>query len=182
MRIVAGEAKNRKIKSQNTHNVRPTMERVKESLFSIITSYIEGAVFLDLYSGTGNIALEAISRGAKRAVMIEGNPEALKIIIENVNNMKFQDRCRAYRNDVMRAIEILGNKRESFDIIFMDPPYKENLCGATINKILENGLLKKTGILIAEHFIKEDMPEEIGELKKTDERKYGNKVITFYGF
>ena len=105
MRIVAGEVKNHKIKSQKGHMVRPTLERVKESLFGIVNPYIDNAVFLDLFSGTGNIALEALSRGAKRAVMIEHNEEAVKVIIENVNNLGLEDRCRAYRNDVFRAIE-----------------------------------------------------------------------------
>lgn len=180
MKIVSGIAKNKKIKSQKGRMVRPTLSRVKESLFEIIKPYTNECVFLDLYSGTGNIALEALSRGAKRAVMIEQNTDAVKIIIENVNNMGFEDRCRAYRNDVFRAIEILGNKREEFDIIFLDPPYKEELCQKTIEKVFECGILKDRGIIIAEHHKNERMPEEIKELKKIDERIYSDKVLTFY--
>lgn len=180
MRIVAGEAKNKRINSQKGHGVRPTLERVKESLFGIITPYIEDSIFLDLYGGTGSVALEALSRGAKRAIIIEKNEVALRVIIENVNYLGFQDKCRAYRNEALRAIEILANKRETFDIIFIDPPYKDMVCVATIEKVISQGILKDGGLIIAEHFIAEDMPDEIGPLKKADERKYGSTVLTFY--
>lgn len=180
MRIVAGEAKNHRIKSQKGHMVRPTLERVKESLFGILNPYINDAVFLDLFSGTGNIALEALSRGAKRAVMIEHNEEAVKIIIENVNSMGFEDKCRAYRNDAFRAVEILSNKREEFDIIFIDPPYKEELCTKAVEHVMKHGLLKANGLIVCEHYALESMPDEIGTLRKSDERKYGNTILTFY--
>lgn len=180
MRIIAGTAKNKKIKSQSGHNVRPTLERVKESLFSILQPYINDSVFLDLYGGTGSIALEAISRGAKRAIIIEKNGEAIRIIIKNVNNLGFEDKCRAYKNEVIRAIEILSNKRETFDIIFMDPPYKDEVCKEVIEKISNFNLLKENGLIIAEHHIKEKLPEIIGKFKKIDERKYSGKILTFY--
>ena len=141
MRIIAGEAKNRIIKTRKGFDTRPTLESVKESLFSIITPYIEGSVFLDLFSGSGSISLEAISRGAKRAVMIEKDGEALKYIIENIDNLGFSDRCRAYKNDVIRAIEILGRKNEKFDIIFMDPPYQDNVTKKVLKAIEQVGML-----------------------------------------
>ena len=141
MRIIAGEAKNRIIKTRKGFDTRPTLESVKESLFSIITPYIEGSVFLDLFSGSGSISLEAISRGAKRVVMIEKDGEALKYIIENIDNLGFSDRCRAYKNDVIRAIEILGRKNEKFDIIFMDPPYQDNVTKKVLKAIEQVGML-----------------------------------------
>ncbi|NLK62595.1 MAG: 16S rRNA (guanine(966)-N(2))-methyltransferase RsmD [Fusobacteria bacterium] len=180
MKITSGIVKNRKIKSQNSVKVRPTLSRVKESLFDIMNPYIENSVFLDLYSGTGSIALEALSRGAKRAIMIEQNVDAIKIIIENVNNMGFEDVCRAYKNDVLRAIEILSNKKEMFDIIFLDPPYNEDLCLKTVDKVCKFGLLKDTGLIIVEHHKHEKLPEEIGNVKRVDERKYSNKTLSFY--
>lgn len=180
MRIVAGTHKGRAVKSRKGNSTRPTLERVKESLFSIINPYVEGSSFLDLYSGTGNIAFEALSRGAKRAVMIEKDPEALKIIIENVNSLGFEDISRAYKNDTIRAIEILGKKREKFDIIFMDPPYKDEVCTETIKNIEKSGILAEGGIIIAEHHIAEKLHEKIGIYKKIDERDYSIKTISFY--
>ena len=132
MKIIAGDAKNKRIKSRKGTDTRPTLGSMKESLFSIIAPYVPDSVFLDLFSGSGSISLEALSRGAKRAVMIEKDTEALKYIIENVNSLGYEDRCRAYKNDVLRAVEILGRKGEKFDIIFMDPPYKEEVCTKVI--------------------------------------------------
>ena len=182
MRIIAGTMKNRRIKSKEGRETRPTLERIKEALFSIIGEKVENAKFLDLYSGTGNIAFEALSRGAKRAVMIEQDKEALRVIIENVNHLGVEDKCRAYKNDVFRAIEILGRKNEIFDIIFLDPPYKENVSTKTIEKISENGLLEKDGIIISEHSTYERMADRIGKFVKYDERDYNKKIVSFYRF
>ncbi|MGL4733173.1 MAG: 16S rRNA (guanine(966)-N(2))-methyltransferase RsmD, partial [Fusobacteriaceae bacterium] len=151
-----------------------------ESLFSIISTYVPDSVFLDLFTGTGNIALEALSRGAKRAVMIEQDPEALKIVIENINSLGYEDRCRAYKNDVIRAVEILGRKDEKFDIIFMDPPYKQELCTKVMKAIEKAGILAQGGLIICEHHIFEELADEIGEFKKADYRKYGKKAMTFF--
>lgn len=180
MRIIAGEAKNKKIKSRKGMNTRPTLGSVKESLFSIISPYVPDSSFLDLFSGTGNIALEALSRGSRRAVMIEQDPEALKIVIENINSLGYEERCRAYKNDVIRAVEILGRKEERFDIIFMDPPYKQELCTKVIKAISKAGVLAEGGLIICEHHIFEELADEIGEFKKADYRKYGKKAMTFY--
>lgn len=180
MRIIAGEAKNRKLKTRKGFDTRPTLESVKESLFSIIAPYLEESIFLDLFSGSGSIALEAISRGAKRAVMIEKDSEALRYIIENIDSLGFTDRCRAYKNDVLRAVEILGKKGEKFDIIFMDPPYQDELCKKVLKEIEKANILKDDGLIICEHHLYENLDDEIASFRKTDERKYNKKILTFY--
>ena len=180
MRITAGVLKNRKIKSREGRETRPTLERIKEAIFSIIGEQVVEAKFLDLYSGTGNMAIEALSRGAGRAVMIEQDKEALRIIIENINNLSLENKCRAYKNDVFRAIEILDRKNEKFDIIFMDPPYKENISAQTIEKISESNILSEEGIIISEHSTYEKLENTIGKFVKYDERDYNKKIISFY--
>ena len=182
MRITAGTLKNRKINSREGRETRPTLERIKEAIFSIIGDKIIKMKFLDLYSGTGNMAIEALSRGAERAIMIEQDKEALRIIIENINNLKLDNQCRAYKNDVLRAIEILDRKNEKFDIIFMDPPYKENITEETIIKISESNILNKDGIIISEHSIYEKLGNKIGKFVKYDERDYNKKIISFYRY
>ena len=137
MRVVAGSVKNKKLKTKEGRETRPTLERVKEAIFSIISDEITDSSFLDLYAGTGSIAIEALSRGARRAILIEQDKEALRIIIENINNCGFENISRAYKNDVIRALEILQRKGELFDIIFLDPPYKENISFDTLKKISE---------------------------------------------
>lgn len=180
MRIIAGEARNRKIKTRKGFDTRPTLESVKESLFSIIAPYLEECIFLDLFSGSGSIALEAISRGAKRAIMIEKDSEALRYIIENIDSLGFTDKCRAYKNDAARAIEILGRKNEKFDIIFMDPPYQDELCKKILKEIQKADILAEDGLIICEHHLYENLEDEIAGFRKTDERKYNKKILTFY--
>lgn len=180
MRIIAGEAKNRRLKSRKGMDTRPTLANIKESLFSIIAPYVADSNFLDLFSGTGNIALEALSRGSKRAVMIEKDPEALRIIIENINSLGFENRCRAYKNDVVRAVQILGKKNEKFDIIFMDPPYKQELCREVMKAIRKADILSDDGIIICEHHLFEDLNEDVEGYKFQDRRTYGKKAISFF--
>lgn len=182
MRIIAGTLKNRRIKSREGRETRPTLERIKEAIFSIIGEKVVNAKFLDFYSGTGNVTFEALSRGAERAIMIEENKEALKVIIENVNHLGVENKCRAYKNDVFRAAEILARKNEKFDIIFLDPPYKENISTRTIEKISDENLLEKDGIIISEHSNYEKMSDKIGNFVKYDERDYNKKIVSFYRF
>jgi len=180
MKIIAGTAKGRLLKTRKGTDTRPTLDRVKESLFAILDPYLSESRFLDLFSGSGSIGLEALSRGAKKCVMIEKDNEALKYIIENINNLDFADKCRAYKNESIRAIEILGKKREKFDIIFMDPPYKDEVCTSVMNAIIKADILEKNGLVICEHHIAENLPMELEGLKKVDERNYRKKIITFY--
>jgi len=180
MKIIAGEAKGRVIKSRKGMDTRPTLANVKEALFSMILPYINDCCFLDLFSGTGNIALEALSRGAKRAVMIEKDTEALRIIIENINNLGFENKCRAYKNDALRAVKILGKKREKFDVIFMDPPYKEELCRSVLKEIRKADISAEGGLIICEHHVREDLIEDIENFKFRDRRVYGKKALSFF--
>lgn len=180
MRITSGKLKNRIVLSREGHKTRPTQERIKESIFSIIYDKINDAKFLDLFSGTGNMSFEALSRGAKRAIMIEMDHEALNVIIDNVEKLKLEKQCRAYKNDVLRAIKILKNKNEKFDIIFMDPPYKENYTEKTLLELSKFDILVDNGIIICEHANYEKLENTIGIFEKYDEREYKKKVISFY--
>lgn len=180
MRITSGSLKNRIILSREGKDTRPTLERIKEAIFSIIYGRVENAKFLDLYSGTGNMSFEAISRGAKKAIMIEKEVDALKVIIDNVERLGLSSKCRAYKNDVLRAIEILKNKNEKFDIIFMDPPYRDNLTNKTLLKLSEYDILEENGIIICEHGRYEKLQDKIGIFTKIEDREYNKKIVTFY--
>lgn len=180
MRIIAGEAKNRIINTKKGTSTRPTLSNVREALFSIIAPAISGARFLDLFSGSGIIALEALSRGANKAIMIEKDSESLKIIIENINSLGYENKSRAYRNDALSALNILGRKEEKFDIIFMDPPYDMEICTKVLKSIEKNNLLSKDGLVICEHYFAEKMEDKIGKFKKINEKDYRKKVLSFY--
>ena len=180
MRIIAGESKNRIIKTKKGTSTRPTLSNIREALFSMIASYIPGAKILDLFSGSGIIALEALSRGASKAIMIEKDGEAIKFIIENINNLGYENKSRAYKNDVLSALNILGRKEEKFNIIFMDPPYELEICVKVLSSVAQNNLLLADGIIICEHYINEKLDDFVGLYKKIDERNYRKKILTFY--
>ena len=180
MRVIAGSARSVPLITPKGLETRPTSDQIKETLFNMLQGYVEGSNFLDLFAGSGQIGVEALSRGAGRAVVIEQDKEALRIIIENINNLSLENKCRAYKNDVFRAIEILDRKNEKFDIIFMDPPYKENISAQTIEKISESNILSEEGIIISEHSTYEKLENTIGNFVKYDERDYNKKIISFY--
>jgi len=181
MRILQGKLKSKEFASKKgLDTTRPTSSIVKEAIFNKIADHVPGAEFLDLYSGTGAIAFEAISRGASRAVMIEKDPVALRILIKNINSLGISDVCRAYKNDVIKAIEILNRKGEQFDVIFMDPPYEANVSLSTLKAIEKCSILKPTGIVACEHIKFEDMPERLGRFVQYGEKEYGNKRVTYY--
>lgn len=180
MRIISGEMRGFKLKAPKGMDTRPTSDKVKESLFSIM-GYIESSSeVLDLYSGSGNIGLEFLSRGAESACFIDTDAKAISTIKDNIEKCKVSDRATVYKNDVSRAMEMLANRSKKFDYIFMDPPYKSGLVEKTIDKVAELDLLKDGGLLIAEHERGLVLEDSVGSMKKVDNRRYGDTEITFY--
>ncbi|MCR5793091.1 MAG: 16S rRNA (guanine(966)-N(2))-methyltransferase RsmD [Lachnospiraceae bacterium] len=144
MRVIAGEARRIQLKTPVGNHTRPTTDRIKETLFNILSPHLADAVFLDLFSGSGGIGIEAISRGAKKAVFVENNKEALSCIKDNLSRTHFTDRANVLSMDCFGALKVLAGRDDVFDVIFMDPPYD---CGYE-KKVLE--------YLTAAEFITED--------------------------
>lgn len=171
MRIISGKYKGKKLVGFNTIGTRPTMDRVKESLFGMIQTYISGSTVLDLFAGSGALGLEAISNGAKTCYLIDNNIEAIRAIKEN--SQSFTEDLKIMNIDYKR---FLKTTEEKFDIIFLDPPYKENQMDKALRIIEERGLLNKGGIVVCEY--------EIGNpktnLKLTKEKSYGPKKIKIF--
>lgn len=134
MRIIAGSRKSRKIKSLDNLNTRPTLDKVKEACFSKMGSQVHNARFLDLFAGSGNIGLEALSRGAQHCDFVEGSQVALKIIKENIDNLAFKDQTSIYHMDAFQACRYFKNKGFIYDIVYCDPPYQKIM----LDKILVN--------------------------------------------
>ncbi len=172
MRIIAGTAKGRKLKTIKNNHTRPTSDRVKESLFNILGYPLDAFSVLDLFAGTGNLGLEALSRGAKKAVFVDNDSECYKIIRENITELGFDNNAVAIKKDCMLFIK---NNKEKFDIIFMDPPYKLDSINELILAIFDNELLSAEGALIVEHD-----GSFSSEIKPFDRRKYGQTYLSFY--
>lgn len=159
---------------------RPTSDKVKEALFSIIAGYIPDADVLDLYAGTGSLGIEALSRGAASAVFVDHSGESCRIIRENLEHTKMQDRGTVIKGNAADIISRLAAQHKMYDIIFMDPPYNKNFIVETLNILAKNDIIKGNGIIIAEHSIKDDVPEIVGNLRLISSRRYKDTVLSFY--
>lgn len=175
MRIIAGRDGGRRLKSIERGDVRPTTDRTKESVFNILGPNIFDVRFLDLFAGFGGIGIEALSRGAREVYFVEKDRRNVKIIKDNLKMVGYEENSQVINNDVLKA---LGGITGKFDVVFMDPPYKEQeLYTQTLEKIKEYDLLEASGIIVVEHFFKDklDLPEGYDIIK---EKKYGNAGIT----
>ena len=181
MRIISGNFKGKKLFLPNDKNTRPLKDMVKESIFNLIhhskkiNISLENSLILDLFSGTGSFGIECISRGAKKVIFFENYPQALNILEKNLKSLKKVDNFEIYKEDFFNS-----NKKllEKFDLIFVDPPYKEKRINEIIKNILENKLLKPNGVVVIHRHKKDDIPIT-EKLNIIEERNYGISKILF---
>ena len=179
-RIIAGISGGIHLETPQGMKTRPTSDRAKEALFSIIGEIYSDEKVLDLYSGTGSLGLEALSRGALSCVFVDKSRKAVETITKNIKNSKLGKGATVLCMDVIKSLDskyIIGGK---FSCVFMDPPYDKKLLVCTIEKISVNGIMKKNGMLIVEHSGMEVPPEEIASFKCSGRRGYGAVNFSFY--
>jgi len=179
LRIIAGCWKGRNLVSLKGSSTRPTYDRIKEAMFNILQGYIPDSLVLDLFAGTGNLGLEALSRGCKKVVFVEKNPRAVRVLNKNRSNLGCLNQSHVICDDVFRVIRYLSGK-ERFDLIFADPPYDKGLEILVLNAIAENDILQPQGIIVLEHSSKVAQPDEVENIKKIQTRKYGSTSISFF--
>lgn len=177
MRVITGKARGVQLKTPDGLQTRPTADRVKEALFSILHFEIPGARVLDLFGGTGQLGIEAISRGAKSAVFVDAGEAACKLIKENLRRAKMEGEGRVVRADYL---DYLSRCRDTFDIILLDPPYAEVFLENSLKKISEIDILESGGIIVAERPVEKAILEEIPGFTKSKDYKYGKTFLTLY--
>ena len=178
MRIIAGDFKGRRLLTPKDSKIRPTTDKVKESIFSMISLYLEDAVAIDLFSGTGNLGLEALSRGAKKCYFGDKSRESLDLTRQNIAHCRQEDCSVTILGDyefVLRKIP------ENADLIFLDPPYKQGLIHECFAQISKQELLSSEGIIVAEHGKDEQLPDKLSGYSKFKEKTYGTITISIYG-
>ena len=177
MRVISGKAKGITLKTPDGLQTRPTADRVKEALFSIIQFELPGARVLDLFGGTGQLGIEAISRGAKSAVFVDASEQACRLIKENLKRAKMEGEGQVVRTDYL---QYLAQCRERFDLIFLDPPYAEVFLENSLKKISEIDILQSGGIIIAERPLEKDLSLVFDGFSRSKDYKYGKTLLTLY--
>lgn len=182
MRVIAGTAKGRRLKGPRGIGVRPTADRVKEALFSILQSRFDlrGAVVLDLFAGTGSMGVEALSRGAARVVFVEQDRRAAAIVKQNIAICGFAPQAELRVVPVHRALATLASGRARFDGVFADPPYGKGLLGETLGQLATADILRPGAWVIVEGRIDDDVAEEFGPLRLTQTRRYGKTKLMLF--
>ena len=177
MRVITGKARGIQLKTPDGMLTRPTADRVKEALFSIINFDIPGAKVLDLFGGTGQLGIEALSRGATAATFVDAREESCKLIRENLKRTKLEQDAKVIRSDYL---DYLSRCREQYDIIFLDPPYAEVFLENAIKKITEIDILHSNGIIVAERPLGKELPWEFEGFTRSKDYKYGKVLLTIY--
>lgn len=182
MRIISGRAKGRKLLSPLGMETRPTLDRIKESMFDIIQNNVYNAKVLDVFAGTGSLGLEAASRGAKECYLVDKGPETFKLLKQNIVNLNFQDICKCYNMDSYMALNEFAAKKIIFDLIFIDPPYAKDMIPPAIKIIEDHNILVRDGLIVTKIDSKEVIFEGTENIILTNHRKYGNTTVCFYRY
>ncbi len=178
MRVITGSARGVRLKTPGGLETRPTADRVKEAAFSMVQFEVEGRRVLDLFAGTGQMGIEALSRGAARAVFVDERREAVALVKENLKRARLEERAEAVRSD---ALDYLGRcVKNSFDLIFLDPPYAGELLKKALERISEIDILPEGGIIICERPAGRPQSGEFPGLEAGTDHRYGKTVLTLY--
>ena len=177
MRVITGSARGKRLKTPEGMQTRPTAERVKEAVFSIIQFEVQGSRFLDLFGGSGQMGIEALSRGAKSAVIVDGRRDACKLINENLRITRLQDHAKVIQSDYLGYLD---RCKETFDLIFLDPPYAEVFLENALKRISEIDILSDRGITICERPAEKQLDFEIPGLTRGKDYRYGKTWVTIF--
>jgi 16S rRNA (guanine966-N2)-methyltransferase len=180
VRIVAGTHRGRGLVGPKGPGLRPTADRVRESLFNLLGQFFDGGEVLDLYAGTGALAFEALSRGASRAVLVDSGSEAARLVAVNARALGMEERVTFLRVPVARAVERLGAEGRRFALVFADPPYAKGAVAELVQTVGGAELLVDGGTLCIEHGSRETAPEGAATLARVDQRRFGDTVVSLY--
>lgn len=182
MRVISGEFGGLTLKMPK--GIRPTSDKVREALFDVLKEAVFNANTLDLFSGSGALGIEALSRGANKVTFVDNNHKCIKIIKENIASLPLTtyslQLITFYCLDAFKAIKMLGQEGEKFDLIFLDPPYYQDLAKKSLISIGQSDILTGNAFVLAEHYKKDNLPKETGKLSLFKIKNYGDTVLSFY--
>jgi len=179
LRIIGGELKGKKLYTKPGTLIRPTADRLRESIFNILSYRVKAAIVLDLFAGTGAFGIEALSRGAESAVFIDNNKTALSVVERNVQSCAVDNRSQIIRWNIVKNLNCIKPIGSTFDLVFMDPPYNKGLIKPSLVNLHDSGSLGKEACIIVEHTPFEPVIGACKQFELVDQRKYGKKLISF---
>ena len=179
MRVIGGKAKGRTLHFPSGSKERPTSDFLRETLFNLLGP-LQNKTFLDLFAGSGSVGLEAASRGAQSIIFVEKNKHLVEVIRKNIQTCCLETNCRIIAGDIEFGLRDLFKKKCEVDIIFADPPYNRDLVKTTLRCLSRNHVLRKDGIIVIQHSIKETFSDPDDNIYQTDQRKYGDNALTFF--
>lgn len=182
MRVIAGKAKGRTLKAVPGQGTRPTTDKVKEAIFSMIGPYFDGGAALDLFAGTGGLGIEAWSRGIEKVISIDKEKSSIDVIRSNVQAVGAEQAFEIYRNDASRALKAIIKREQAFNLVFLDPPYRMHDMDQWLLLMLEHKLIAGDGLVVVEHDVKVQYPETIGQLQQQRHSQYGDIAVTIYKY
>ncbi|MDH7499156.1 MAG: 16S rRNA (guanine(966)-N(2))-methyltransferase RsmD [candidate division NC10 bacterium] len=180
MRIIAGTLRGRQLRGAKRLEIRPTSDYLKEVLFDVLQSKMKDARFLDLFAGSGNVGIEALSRGAREVVFVDSSHRSIELIRANLEAVGMTDRATLLRADAMVAMRKLKHLGRRFSVVFLDPPYRSGLLIPALRALPDSHLLEEQGILVVEHFHKQDLPQKVAGLLPTRQIRHGESRLSFY--
>jgi 16S rRNA (guanine966-N2)-methyltransferase len=179
LRVISGKCKGKKLFALEGLSLRPTSDRVKEAIFDILQKFPPGKNVLDLFAGTGALGIEALSRGAHRAVFVEGSARAGAVLRRNIEACRLSGQAEVVSKEVQAGLKTLEERGDSFDLIFLDPPYGKGLVCRTLQALSRSSLVGPETLIVAEHSPDEDL-SSIPSLERIDRRKYGGTEVSFF--
>jgi 16S rRNA (guanine966-N2)-methyltransferase len=180
LRIIGGQRRGKRLTPPRDWNIRPTADRIRESIFNIIASRVRGARVLDLYAGTGAMGLEALSRGAAEVVFVDCEAEAVALIQRNLAACDFIDRGQVIHREAVDALSGMSGRR-IFDLVFMDPPYDRGMVAPTLAALTHAAVTAAGALWVVEHAPQEAIPPQTGNWRCVDQRRYGKTLVSFIG-
>jgi len=182
LRIIGGSFRGKKIFAVRGMRVRPTADRLRESIFNILSARVQDAVVLDLFAGTGALGIEAISRGAEYAVFVDNSRGALSVIARNIESCACGEQTMVIKWDVVRSLNCIKSFRPGFDLVFMDPPYGRNFIKPTLLNLYRSNSLAKGAYIVIEHAAAEPIPSDLEAFGLDDQREYGKTLVSFLNY
>lgn len=182
MRVIAGTKKGLTLQAVPGKHTRPTSDKVKESIFNMVGPFFDGGWALDLYAGTGGLGIEALSRGMEHVIFVDARRQAMQVVRNNLKAVKLQKQAETYINDANRALRAMKKRELQFDLIFLDPPYKEQKIVEQLEMMEQFHLLRPEATFVVEHDAALALPEQIGNIICDKQVTYGDTGITLFTY